>query len=307
MTILITGATGLIGQELIRELTSKGHKDLRVVTTNTLKAKKKMSHLNSTSIQFFEWDLDTMSIEAYALKDVDIIIHLAGESVATGRWTKSKKNKILQSRIKGTALLLQEIKKYNYYPKHFISSSAIGFYGDRNDEILDQTSLPGEGFLADVCKRWESTLLEENIGGMSKSIIRTGLVLSAEGGALSEILPPFKLGVGGTLGSGKQYMSWIHIKDLVNIFLYSIDHPDQISILNAVSPNPVTNNEFTLELGKTLNKPTFFKAPSFVLKLALGEKSHLLLDSQRVVPSSLVEKGFIFSFPTLTSAFQNIL
>ena len=304
MKILITGATGLVGTRLLEELVLSGNDDIRILTTNRSSAQKKML----IPVEIFEWNPIDEKIEKGALEGVDIIFHLAGESVAEGRWSSSRKQRILDSRVKGTQLILDEISKSSTSPKKFISSSAIGIYGsDLSDKVLTNNSNYGEDYLAEVCKAWESTLFNHKIEGMKAHTLRTGIVLSNSGGALTKMLPPFKLGAGGILGSGKQYMSWIHCDDLVNAFMFIMNNDCKRNAYNGVSPNSLTNKEFTKILGKVLRRPTFSPVPAFILKLIFGEMSDILLKGQRVSPKALEEEGFHFKFTELTSALQDIL
>jgi len=303
MKILITGATGLVGTQLVKSLTTSGYEDLRILTRD------KSYYLKTSDfpIEAFEWDPDSKYIENGALKGVDIIIHLAGESVAEGRWSKLKKEKILNSRINGTKLLIDEIKKLEIPPKKFISSSAVGIYGNRDEESLSSNSELGTGFLAEVCKKWESIALDHKIEGMKSHCIRTGIVLSTNGGALTKMLAPFKAGVGGKLGTGDQYMSWIHIDDLVGQFIFLLENQGKYNIYNGVSPRPVSNYIFTKILGKELRRPTLFPVPAVVLKFIFGEMSEILLASQKVIPTRFIEESYNYKFRSLKEALINLL
>ncbi|WP_290733108.1 TIGR01777 family oxidoreductase [Halobacteriovorax sp. JY17] len=304
MKILITGATGLIGTRLLETLILKGYEDIRVLTTNKEKAKSKISF----PIEICEWNPIAGTIEKGALENVSIVFHLAGEGVAEGRWSEKRKKSILDSRVKGTSILLREIKKSSTTPKKFISSSAVGIYGSSlSDKTITSEDSLGEGFLAEICKAWENSLRDHDIKGMNAHTLRTGVVLSEEGGALAKMLPPFTLGLGGKLGSGKQYMSWIHIDDLVNAFLFLMTNDCKKFSYNGVSPTPVTNLEFTKVLGNVLKRPTIFPVPGVVLKLIFGEMSEILLEGQRVSPTHLDAEGFEFKYKNLYSALSNIL
>ncbi|MBY0414322.1 MAG: TIGR01777 family oxidoreductase [Bdellovibrionales bacterium] len=304
MKILLTGATGLVGTKLLEQLTLQGFDDLRILSRNKQKAKSTISF----PAEIFEWNPEAGSIDKGALENVDIIIHLAGENIADGSWSKDKKERIMNSRTMSSLLLMKEIKKLNTAPKKFISSSAVGIYGSNNSsEIFNEESKTGSDYLAEVCKAWESNIFSEEVPGMKVHAIRTGVVLSNEGGALQKMLPAFLMGVAGKLGSGSQYMSWIHIDDLVNQFIFLIKNDGKSKIYNGVSNNPVTNNTFTKILGKTIARPTLFPVPGIILKVIFGEMSDVLLKGQKVLPVHFVSEGFKFQYPTLENALQDLL
>lgn len=303
MKIMITGATGLVGTRLLEKLVLSGYEDIRVLTQNKEKAKK----IIPFPVTFFSWSPEKDTIEAGALEDVNVILHLAGENISDGRWNEAKKKRILDSREKSTALLIKEIKKLKTPPQKFISSSAVGIYGCTTDEIINEDHKHGDDFLARVCKTWESTLLESSIKEMSIHCIRTGVVLASHGGALTKMLPAFLAGISGKLGSGTQYMSWIHIDDLVNQFIFLIENNGQFKSYNGTSPMPVTNNEFTKALGKTINRPTIFPVPALALQTLFGEMSEILLKGQRAVPRNFISEGFKFQFPNIQEALSDLL
>jgi uncharacterized protein (TIGR01777 family) len=303
LKILITGATGLVGKHLLETLVKKGYDDIRVLTRNKILAN------SSTSVpaEFFEWNPETNFLETGALDGVDIIIHLAGENVAGGRWSESRKKRILDSRKNSTQLLINEIKKQSSAPQKFISASAVGIYGDCGEQVITNDGALANDFLAEVCKSWEHITLNHNIPGMKSHCLRTGVVLSADGGALTKMLPAFFTGLAGRLGSGQQYMSWIHIDDLVNQYIYLIENDGKSNIYNSTSPVPVTNTVFTKILGSVIHRPTFMPLPESVLKILLGEMSDILLKGQRVVPDQFLKEGFEFKFATLDAALSDIL
>lgn len=304
MKILITGATGLVGSKLLEELMEKGYDDIRVLTRDKQKAKLTIPF----PVESFEWNPEKNFIEKNTFLDVDIVIHLAGDNIADGRWSEKKKARILNSRIEGTKLLINEIKKLQKPPQKIISSSAIGIYGSSlSDQEHTEESEFGNDFLATVCQAWEAEITNCQLPETKTHIIRTGIVLSKDGGALSKMLPAFQMGVAGVLGSGQQYMSWIHIDDLAHLIIYLIDHDCHQKIYNAVAPFPVTNAEFTKILGLHLKRPTFLPAPAIVLKTILGEMSDILLKGQNVKPVQLLKNGFQFQFPTLKEAFHNLI
>ncbi len=303
MKILISGATGLVGSKLVETLLKRGYKDLRILTRKAGGTADRFPQ----RLEIFEWNPELKKLDRKALENVDVVIHLAGESVAEGYWTQQKKDRILNSRLSGTSVLIEAIKQLNKPPLKFVSASAIGIYGDRNNEPLNEQSKTGEGFLADVCKRWEALALKHGITGMQSAILRTGIVLSKNGGALKQMLPLFKAGLAGTLGSGKQYMSWIHIDDLVNQYISLLEKDKIQPVYNAVAPTPVTNYTFTKTMGQVLNRPTFVSMPSTFLKIILGEKSQLLLASQKVLPECFMQEGYSFKFKNLEAALKDLL
>ncbi|MFN8370306.1 MAG: TIGR01777 family oxidoreductase [Bacteriovoracaceae bacterium] len=294
MGILITGATGQIGRKLIEALFIKGHTDIRILTRDTSRAAQDFS----LPLSFYQWDIEKNWIDPSALINVDTIIHLAGEGVADEKWSEARKKRILDSRIKSAELLLNEIKKQKPKGIKFISASAIGIYGDNN---------LGNGFLAEVCKKWEEVLLTADLPALKKHILRIGIVLMPEGGALSKMVPPFELGLGGPIGEGSQYMSWIHIDDLIAQFIFLVENSLEPTIFNGVAETPVTNKEFTKTLAKVLNRPAVAKVPATVIKAILGEMSEMVLFSQEVYPNEFKKLEFKFKFPKLQEALTDIL
>ena len=303
MNLLITGATGLVGSKLLEKLSLLGHDKIRILTRDKSLARNKIPF----PIEVYQWNPTEGKIDDGALNDVDIVIHLAGENVADSYWSKAQKDKIKSSRVNSTKLLLEEISKLETPPKKFICSSAIGIYGDRGDETLTEKSSPGQGFLAEVCREWERIVFDHNIKGMITHSIRTGIVLSTKGGALKKMLPVFKSNFGGAIGDGYQFMSWIHIDDLINQYIYLIKNQCSQRIFNGVSPNPVTNYTFTKILGSTLNKFTFLSVPTTPLKILLGEMSEILLTGQKVFPENFLNEKYKFEFPNLNDALLNLL
>lgn len=294
MKILITGSSGFLGQALV-SFFSKNHRVYKLVRIK--------ENLKEDEI---EWDPGTGLIAPYMLEGFDAVIHLAGESIAS-RWTKQKKKEILDSRVIGTQLLCQGLAQLDRPPSVLISASAIGFYGDRGNELLTEQSSKGTGFLSDVCSEWEASTELAEKKGIRVVHARFGIILSPEGGALKKMLTPFKLGLGGKLGSGSQYMSWIALEDVLRVIDYSIQHNHIKDALNVVSPHPLTNEEFTKTLGNLLDRSTFFTVPGFMVKLVFGEMGDaLLLASQKVVPQTLEKAGFTFKFPTLKEALRDM-
>lgn len=297
MKILIAGASGLVGQELIPYLTKMGHQVKKLVRDSTLLREGE-----------FLWNPENHQVDLSAFEGCDAVINLAGENISSGRWNESKKKSILSSRINATNTLVNAILQLQKAPKIFINASAIGYYGNRGDEILDEASRPGEDFLAHVCIEWEqaaSPLLQKNTRVI---YTRFGIILSAKAGALNKMLIPFKLGLGGVMGSGDQYMSWIAIDDVVRIIDHILQTESLEGPLNVVSPNPVTNKTYTKTLGKVLARPTLLPLPAFVARLVFGEMADaLLLSSQRVSDKKLKSSGFQFLYPDLEKALVNLI
>ncbi len=293
MKILISGSTGFIGSRLIPKLIASGHEVTRLVRS---------SHNPGLLWDPYKSEVDISRLEGY-----DAFVHLSGESI-NGRWTNAKKKKILDSRIISTRFLAECISKLKNPPKAFICSSAIGFYGNRNNEELTEDSSAGTGFLAEVCKAWEAATKPIQQTGIRVVNVRTGLVLSPEGGALKQLLFPFKIGVGGVVGSGKQWWSWITLNDLLRIYQYSIETNGIKGAINGVSSSPVTNKTFVKTLGKVLHRPAIFPLPSIAVKLIFGEMGQeLLLDGQKVIPKKLNDSGFKFEQIELEAALKSML
>lgn len=295
--ILITGASGLIGAKLIRNLQDKGY-FVSVLSRNPDKLK---------GVKAFKWNTEEQTIDNNALKDVDTIIHLAGAGIADARWTKSRKQLIIDSRVLSTRLLFKAIEETKAPVKTIISASAVGFYGDRADEILNENSTNGTGFLAECCQQWEKAVDEGLKFGVRLVKFRIGLVLSKQGGALAKLETPVSLFLGAPLGSGKQWMPWIHVTDLLAVFEKAIENSELVGIYNACSPIPVTNLEFTKILAKTLFRPVWpIKVPEFILKAVLGEMSDVILISNHTTSQKLINSGFKFRYAVLDEALKEI-
>ena len=296
MNILITGSSGLLGSALVPSLTAAGHRVTRLVRSERGR--------NAGAVY---WNPEAGTLDMAGLEGIDAAVHLAGETIAE-RWTAEKKARIRQSRVASTRLLSERLGEMKRPPKVFVSASAIGYYGNRGGELLDEQSASGSGFLADVCREWESATGPAEARGIRTVRLRIGVVLSASGGALAKMLPPFRMGVGGKLGSGTQYMSWIAIDDLIGIVQQAIASDTLSGPVNAVAPNPVTNLEFTKTLGKVLQRPTIFPVPAFAVRLLFGEMGQeLLLGSTRVAPRRIIESGYKFRYPALEGALQAVL
>lgn len=296
MKTLITGGTGFVGQHLAKKL-------LRPIIAG--RSVEKIKQLFGDS-EVRMWD-GSPNPDPSFLDGVDTIFHLAGESLFHGRWNAAKKNRIRASRVDGTRHLVDLIAGMSNRPSTLICSSAIGYYGSQGDAILTERSAPGNDFLAQVCRDWENEALRAEEYGVRVVLIRTGVVLGENGGALAQMLPPFKLGLGGRLGSGRQYMSWIHIDDLTAIMLYAMENQNLRGPVNAVAPLPVTNSDFTRILAAILHRPALLPVPGFALKLLLGEFAEVLLGSQRVQPAALQQAGYTYSFPEIKDALKKLI
>lgn len=297
MKILVTGATGLVGKTLVSFLTTGGHEVYRL-SRNQEKLKER---------DIF-WDPAKGMIDSQKLEGFDAVVHLAGENIAARRWTAAQKEKIRASRVDGTRLLSDALARLKTPPQTFVCASAIGYYGNRGSEIMTENSTSGEGFLPEVCREWEESCQAAREAGIRVSNIRIGIVLSPEGGALGKMLLPFKLGIGGVLGSGTQYMSWVALDDVIGIIHHVLMTPNLSGPVNTVAPNPVTNREFTKRLGKVLNRPTILPAPAFAIRMLLGEMGDdLLLNGTRVVPEKLLQSGYEFRFSELETALRYLL
>jgi len=297
MRVLLSGSSGLVGSALIPVLTGGGHQVVRLLRSEPRDA-----------VSEVRWDPETGDIDAAGLKGVEAALHLAGESIAAGRWTAAKKARILESRIKGTRLLAEALAGLERRPKVFVSASAVGYYGDRADEALTEESGSGSAFLSEVCRQWEGATEPAATAGIRVVNLRFGVMLSAIGGALPRLLTPFRLGVGGRLGSGNQYMSWIAIDDVVQVILHALSTEALRGPVNAAAPQSVTNREFTKTMGRVLGRPTVFPLPAFAARLAFGQMAdELLLCSQRVEPAKLLAGGYRFRFPELEGALRHLL
>jgi uncharacterized protein len=295
MRILVSGSHGLVGKALISSLRSDSHEILRLVRGKPADATE------------IEWHPNEERLDTAALEGIDAVVHLAGESIASGRWTDEKKRTIRDSRVKGTTLLSDALAQLSRPPSVFLSASAIGYYGDRDDELLTEKSAPGDDFLANVCVEWENATIPTIEKGIRTVHARFGIILDANEGALGKMLTPFRMGIGGRVGDGKQWMSWIDIDDVVS-GLKSLIESSVSGPVNFVAPNPVTNAEFTKTLGRVLSKPTLFPIPAFGARLAFGEMGDaLLLSSQKVKPAILEERGFVFRWPLLEEALRHLL
>jgi uncharacterized protein (TIGR01777 family) len=281
MKIMISGSHGLIGTALKARLEEDGHIILRLSRNFT---------------------------DGLSFKDIDAVIHLAGENIAAGRWNEAKKRRIKESRVGPTKQLSELMAGSPDKPSVFISASAIGYYGNRGSDVITEDAEPGEGYLSSVCAQWEASTRLASVAGIRTVNLRTGIVLSKKGGALKQMLTPFRLGAGGPLGDGKQFMSWISLADAVEAISYLITNPAITGPVNLTAPNPVNNHDFSASLGKALHRPAFLPMPAFAARILFGEMAEaLLLSSARVIPDKLIQSGFAFKHTDLASALEDIL
>jgi len=298
MYITVTGATGFIGRRLIERLAPAKHQ-LHALSRHT------NVKFGDIAIWISKWDPMSEAPPRESIVNAEAIVHLAGEPVAQ-RWTPQAKTKIRESRVQGTRRLVEALSKLSTKPSVLVCASAIGIYGSRGDEILTEASAPANDFLAEVCQAWEKEALAAESMGIRVARIRTGIVLGKGGGALEKMLPPFKAFVGGKIGSGKQWMSWIHIDDLVGIICHALANP-MSGVFNGTAPNPVTNSDFTAKLAAALGRPALFPVPAFALKIMFGEMAGVLLGSQRVLPRATEAARYQFQYPELGAALRDIL
>ena len=296
--VLISGGSGLVGKALCEKLQAKGY-DVAILS----RSKK-----NNTPFKTYLWDPQNNQIDSEAIASSDYIIHLTGANIAEKKWTASRKKLILDSRVQSANLIFNEVKKQNKELKAFISASAIGYYGAiTSDKVFTEEDSFADDFLGHTCKKWEQAAEQFQTLNIRTSILRTGLVLNKQGGALSKMLIPVKMGFASSIGNGKQYLPWIHIDDLCELYIRTIENISMEGVFNAVAPDFQTNKSFTQALAKTLNKPFFFpNIPAFLLKLVLGEMSVLLLKGSRVSADKLLKNGFVFKFQKLNTALKDL-
>ena len=295
--ILLTGGTGLIGKQLTEHLLIKGYQ---------------VSHLSRSPgtdarVATYLWDIKKGQIDEHCIDGVDIIIHLAGSAIADGRWTEQRKKDIIESRTKSIELVYSVLKKNSHNVKSVISASGVGYYSDRGNDVMTETCAPAHDFMGVCCVAWENAVSEGEKLGLRIVKFRTGVVLSKDGGALPKIAAPVKLGVGAALGSGKQWMPWIHEQDVIYMYMFAIEHDELSGAFNMVAPEPVTNKQFTKAIAKVLHRPFWMpNVPAFALKLALGEMSTVVLGSTNASAKKIKAAGFSFSYPELTEALKDI-
>jgi uncharacterized protein (TIGR01777 family) len=297
MRITLTGGSGFIGRRLAAALEARGHA-LHLLGRSPKRGLP-------PGAQFTIWDAASIPPPA-AMEDADAVIHLAGEPVSQ-RWTAEVKRRIRASRVDSTTCLIEGIRSAARPSGVLVCASAIGYYGDRGEEPLTESSAPGSGFLPEVCVEWENAASQAAASRVRVILVRTGVVLHPEGGALRQMLPPFRWGVGGKLGSGEQWMSWIHMDDLVNLFIHAVEKPGLAGPLNAVSPNPVRNAEFTQALARAVRRPALLPVPAAAIRLLFGEMAQIVLASQRVLPEAVLAGGFEYAHPSAGPALEQLL
>jgi len=298
MRIVVTGGTGFLGAPLVEALVRAGH-EVRLLL------RRPRTGLDPRT-QFWLWDAMAGEPPLEALEGADAVVNLAGEPVAQ-RWTSEVKRRIRASRVDGTRHLVAGLEKLRNRPRVLLSGSAIGYYGDRGDELLTEESPPGRGFLPEVCQEWEAAACRAREFGLRVVLLRTGIVLGRNGGALARMLPLFQWGAGGRLGDGRQWMSWIHLQDVIGLIQWALEQEQISGPVNVVAPHPVRNAEFTRALGRALRRPALFTVPRVILELLFGEMAQVLLESQRVKPAVAEREGFSFQFPVLDLALRDLL
>jgi len=301
MKVLIFGGTGFVGRNLTAELLSNGYQ-VYVVTRKSLK----MAISLENKVKVIEWDNHSPLASINQLPETDVVINLAGESIGNRRWSKSVKQEILESRIITTEAIVTAINNRIIQPKVLINASAVGYYGDRQDEEITESEEAGEDFLAQVCRTWENEAYKVQSDLTRVVTIRIGVVLGSDG-ALSRMAMPFKIFLGGSLGKGNQWISWIHIQDLTSMIRFIIEHQELTGPVNATTPYPMRMKEFCEILGEVLNRPSWLPMPELLLRIALGEMAEMLLHGQRVIPKKLLNAGFEFKYPKIRSALENAI
>ena len=302
MRVLITGGTGLIGSALIASL-----RDSNCEVTVLTRSPERNQALMQNGVRLVRWDGETAEGWGHLVSQVDAVVNLAGEGIANGRWSTERKERIRQSRVRAGNALVSAIRDAESVPKTLIQSSAVGYYGPGKDEIMTEQTSRGEDFLAHVCSDWEASTAEVEAMGVRRVVIRTGVVLSGQGGALPRMTLPFRLFAGGPLGSGRQYFPWIHIADEVAAIRFLLENEKASGPYNLAAPNPPQNREFVRDLGRAMGRPSFLPTPSFALQVLFGEMSTVLLDGQRAVPARLQEDGYTFIFPETVAALGDLV
>lgn len=300
MRVLVSGSTGFLGSAVCAALANAGDRVVRLV--------RRPARRPARGTDEVSWDPAAGSLDSAALEGLDAVVHLAGENIATRRWSAAQKERIRSSRVRGTELLARALLACARPPRAWVGFSAIGYYGDRGDQVMTEASAPGSDFLATTCLQWEAAAQPLAAHGVRVALLRCGVVLAAHGGALHRMLKPFRLGLGGVLGSGRQYVSWIALEDVVAIVRRMLSDAGCAGVYNATAPHPVTNRELTRALGRALHRPTVLPVPAFAVRLLFGEMGEaLLLSSTRVVPARLLASGHEFRWPEIEGALRNML
>jgi uncharacterized protein len=314
MKIVVTGSTGLVGTALVNALTLDGHIVCRLVRRESVTPKKPADKQAAPGqVIDIAWDPEDPSASSLAdsqgkVDGAEAIVNLSGASIAGGRWTTERKMMLRSSRVRTTGALVSALEKANLRPKVLVSASAIGYYGSRGEEVLTEESKPGEGFLAGVSREWEAEAVKAEARGVRVVLARFGIILAKHGGALPQMMRPFRFGVGGKIGSGQQWMSWVTLQDVAGIIRYALENAGVTGAVNVVAPQPARNADFTRELARAMHRPAIFPAPAFALRMALGEMADaLLLSSQRVMPTGLQRAGYPFLHPDLEGALTDVL
>lgn len=302
MNVLITGGTGVIGRALVASLVADGHKAIVLSRTP-----QRYAGRMPAAVQLVAWDGRTPEGWGHLVEEVDAVVNLAGENIASGRWTAARKRRIRESRLNAGRALVEAIDAAAHKPRVLIQASAVGYYGPHGDEEVTEDTPPGDDFLARLAVEWEDSTREVERHGIRRAIIRTGVVLTMDGGALPRMVLPFRFGLGGRLGSGRQWFPWIHIADEVGAIRFLLENEATSGPYNLSAPNPVTNAEFTRALGEILRRPTLFAVPGFALRLLFGEMAAVLLTGQRAIPKRLLEAGYTFRFSDLRAALRDLL
>ncbi|MBN3959804.1 TIGR01777 family oxidoreductase [Nostoc sp. NMS8] len=305
MKVAITGATGFVGNLLVQRLHAKGHK-IVVLTRNTAFAQKVFPSEAFPNIEIVAYTPNASGSWQSVISSCDGVVNLAGEPIGEGRWTPERKQEILNSRKLGTQKIVEAIANANPQPNVLINASAIGYYGTSETATFDETSLSGNDFLAQVCQAWEAEATKVKDSGVRLVILRLGIVLG-NGGALGKMIPPFKLFAGGPIGSGRQWFSWIHVDDLVNLIVQALSKSEIEGIYNATAPNPVRMADLSQTLGQVMNRPSWLPVPAFAIEALLGDGAIVVLEGQQVIPKRTVETGFEYKYPNLQSALTQIL
>lgn len=301
MHYFLTGATGFIGRALTRRLLREGHR-----VTAWVRDETRARELLGPKVRLLATGAEDAALTSH-LEEAEVVVNLAGDPLFVGRWNAAKKEDMVTSRVGLTERLVKAMEACREPPSALVSASAIGIYGDRGDEELSEDSSPAEGYLADLCRDWEAAARRATSLGVRVACVRIGVVLGLGGGALESMLPPFRLGLGGPLGSGRQYLSWIHIQDLVELFLTIARDTRYRGVFNGTAPTPERNGDFSRTLGRALNRPAFLPAPAFAVRLLIGEAAQVLLGGQRVLPRNALDLGFRFRYPELDGALGDIL
>jgi len=305
MKVAITGATGLVGSCLVERLHKQGHQVL-VLTRNTNFAQKVFPPANFPNVEIVTYTPTTSGTWQDAIVGCEAVVNLAGEPIGEGRWTPERKQEILNSRQLGTQKIVEAIAQANPKPKVLVNTSAIGYYGTSETATFDEGSVSGNDFLAQVCQAWEAEATKVKEAGVRLVILRFGIVLG-NGGALAKMIPPFQLFAGGPIGSGRQWFSWIHIDDLVNLIVQALTKSDMEGVYNATAPNPVRMNDLAQTLGQVLNRPSWLPVPAFAIEALLGDGAIVVLEGQQVLPKRTLESGFTYQYPNLQPALHQIL